>query len=349
MHFFTSTLGLLLLISSYAVANPEVAIPEQSITYHGTSKDGVEQFQNIRYAQDTSGQNRFAPPQPYAPPPGPIDATRPGAACPQALNAATFYSSPVTNISEDCLTLRVARPATNSTDARRLPVLFWIYGGGSTTGQIYDATFEPAPLVQQSVTNGQPVIYVAANYRLGIFGTADTPFLRRNQSSMALMRDQRAALEWVHENIAFFGGDPDHVTVFGQSAGGTYVGYQMLAYGGAEPPLFQHAFMMSGTPGTEFGIDTGRGANATAEVARAVNCTQDVASDEFVQCLRDTPFDVLNAAQLELIQSSRVSFGPYVDGDILPDRPSVLIQNGRFAKSSPPSLSLFSLPPPNFC
>lgn len=103
------------------------------ISYQGTSADGVDQFQNIFYAEDTSGANRFAPPVPYLPARGStIQATAAGFVCPQPLTSNPIYpfSSPNKQISEDCLSLRIARPA-NYTSDKPLPVMVWTYGGTS--------------------------------------------------------------------------------------------------------------------------------------------------------------------------------------------------------------------------
>lgn len=148
------------------------------------------------------------------------------------------------------------------------------------------------------------------------------------------MRDQRAALQWIQDNIQAFGGDPESVTAFGQSAGANFLGYQMIAYGGVQQRLFHRAFMMSDTPGTQFDIDTDRVANTTIALAQAANCTQDPASDSFIECLRNTPFDALNDAQTKAIESEIPSFTTFVDGDFLVDRPSTLIREGKIMKNT---------------
>ena len=114
-------------------ANPFVTNALTGISYQGTSADGVEQFQNISYAEDTSGANRFAPPVPYLPTRGStIQATAAGFVCPQPLTSNPVYpfSSPNKQISEDCLSLRIARPANHTSD-KPLPVMVWTYGGTS--------------------------------------------------------------------------------------------------------------------------------------------------------------------------------------------------------------------------
>lgn len=112
-------------------AIPFVTNAGTGVSYQGTSADGIEQFQNISYAEDTSGANRFAPPVPYTPRYGStVQATAGGPACPQLLagNANYPFDTPTRNISEDCLSLRIARPANQSSE-KPLPVMVWIHGG----------------------------------------------------------------------------------------------------------------------------------------------------------------------------------------------------------------------------
>ena len=102
----------------------------KGVSYQGALQKDVEHFYNIFYAHDTSGSNRFAPPVPYDPPPGAlIDATAPGAFCPQGMGEAALpFTSPVTNVSENCLSVRLARPRGTKASAK-LPVMVWIHGG----------------------------------------------------------------------------------------------------------------------------------------------------------------------------------------------------------------------------
>ena len=144
-------------------APPTVTDPASRITFHGRLSNDVESFLNIRFGDDTSGANRFAHPKPFAYTPGTnVDASSPGAACPQQREPVKGFPvfSNVTNVSEDCLTLRIDRPA-NTTSADKLPVMVWIYGGGDSIGQIYDQAYDPTGLVLSSAAQDTPVIYVA--------------------------------------------------------------------------------------------------------------------------------------------------------------------------------------------
>ena len=112
------------------ISAPFVTNTHTSVSYKGTFVNDIEHFQNIFYAKDTSGVNRFAPPVPYTPPPKTtVDATAAGAWCPQGTGGPPLpFTSPITNISEDCLSLRIAR--AKGTDASaKLPVLVWLHGG----------------------------------------------------------------------------------------------------------------------------------------------------------------------------------------------------------------------------
>ncbi len=125
MHFWTASL-----LATLARAAPFVTNKATSISYQGTSADGVDQFQGISFGEDTSGANRFAPPKPYLPPHGTVvQATARGAACPQARKGVVPPMSDVEYQSEDCLNLRIARPAAISRSRGPLPVMVYIYGG----------------------------------------------------------------------------------------------------------------------------------------------------------------------------------------------------------------------------
>lgn len=148
---------------------PSAFDTSRSVTYLGLERNGIEIFLNIPFGEDTGGANRFRPPVPYSPPANStVLAQAPGHACPQALYASSGPNalSNVTDTSEDCLNLNIARPAgTQAGDA--LPVMVFIYGGGFWVGFNSDLRYAPDALIHESVINGQPVIEVNINYRLG--------------------------------------------------------------------------------------------------------------------------------------------------------------------------------------
>ena len=126
----TSLSPVVLVSNVLSVSAPFVPNARSRVSYRGTYTNGVEHFQNIFYAEDTSGPNRFALPVPYTPAPGTIvDATAAGAWCPQGLGGPPLpFTSPITNVSENCLSLRVAR-STGTHSSAKLPVLVYLHGG----------------------------------------------------------------------------------------------------------------------------------------------------------------------------------------------------------------------------
>ncbi|OJJ43504.1 hypothetical protein ASPZODRAFT_102847 [Penicilliopsis zonata CBS 506.65] len=168
-------------------------------------------WKGIPFAATTAGQNRFREPQPASAWNKTLDAREWGPVCPQATSGQTGFT-----IDEDCLNLNIWS-AANSTDAK-LPVVMWSYPAESTAA---DPLFDGGGMADKGI------VFVNYNYRTGAFGWLAHPELSEefyqvtgsNSSGNWAMLDQFAALKWIHENIAAFGGDPDHITVQGQSAG----------------------------------------------------------------------------------------------------------------------------------
>ena len=326
----------LLLCLQTTAAVPFVTNYHTGVSYQGTSANKVEQFKNIRYAEDTSGANRFAPPIPYLPRRGStVYATVDGDACPQRAEPLSFFPflSIIEKMSEDCLNLRIARPTHLH---KPLPVMLWFHGGGYATGQVYDQVYDPVGLVRESVVSGHPVIWVATNYRVGMFGYAASEALHDARSENAGLRDQRVALQWVKDNIAAFGGDPDNITVYGQSAGSMSCGLQMSAFGGQQGAVFQKAIMISGGINGDYSPDGP--SNNTAEVAQSLNCSgHGLDSKATLDCLRDVTLDILLPAALAQAMSVAPPdgigvFRPVIDGDFIPHEPLRLFLEGSFVK-----------------
>jgi para-nitrobenzyl esterase len=195
--------------------------------------DGTQVFRGLPFAAPPVEGLRWKPPQPVAAWKGIRVATAQPASCVQ-IDQGWNYSDFVIG-KEDCLTLDVRTPSMKG----RLPVLVWIHGGSNRAGG-------PNDIVLSDV--GKQVVIVGVRYRLGIFGFLSHPALTAEQGASgnyALM-DQIAALKWVHENIAKFGGDPANVTIAGESAGSQDV--SLLLAAPAARGLFEKAIMESGTP-----------------------------------------------------------------------------------------------------
>jgi para-nitrobenzyl esterase len=205
----------------------------------GKDDGAVHAFLGIPYAAPPVGDLRWKPPAAAANWTGVRKATEFGNHCMQGkIYGDMDFRDP--GGSEDCLTLNVWAPA--KTVGAKLPVMVWIYGGGFEAGTTSEARQDGTHLAQQGV------IVVSMNYRLGVFGFFVHPELAKESGHNAAgnygLLDQTAALRWVHENIAAFGGDPGNVTIFGESAGSFSVSAQMaspLAKG-----LFQKAIGESG-------------------------------------------------------------------------------------------------------
>jgi carboxylesterase type B len=148
---------------------------------------------------------------------------------------------------DDCLNINIQRPA-GTTLSSKLPVLFWIFGGGFEIG--WNSMYNGAGWVSESVREGMPIIFVTVNYRVGGFGFLPGAEVLADGSANLGLLDQRLGLQWVADNIEAFGGDPRKATIWGESAGAISVLDQMVLYDGdinyKSKPLFRAAIMNSG-------------------------------------------------------------------------------------------------------
>lgn len=267
----------------------------------GRRDSDIAVFKGLRYGDDT-GYRRFLPPQPPRPWSEPAEAFDYGAACPQRGNEP--------NQSEDCLFLNVWTPGA---DEARRPVMVYIHGGGYSGGSgshpLYDGT--------RLALRGD-VVVVTVNHRLNIFGYG--PFARVagegfEDSGNLGQLDLILALEWVRDNIAAFGGDPDRVMLFGQSGGGAKIATLMAMPKAAG--LFHAAATMSGQQVTGCGPLNGT-ARAMAMLERAG------LTPETAHRLRDMPIEALldaSAAEDPILGYGGINFAPLLDGRSLPNHP----------------------------
>lgn len=182
----------------------------------GMEQAGVARFLGVPFGAAPLGQRRFLAPSPAAPWTGVRSAKVSRTSPPQLPSPVLIDSGDQAPGDEDCLELDITTPAAD--DARR-PVMVWFYGGGFTIGSA--GTYDPTSMVARG-----DVVVVTVNYRLGALGFSYLQHLDEHYagSGNSGIRDQIASLRWVRDNIAFFGGDPGCVTIFGQSAGGHSVG-----------------------------------------------------------------------------------------------------------------------------
>jgi carboxylesterase type B len=324
-----------------------VGLPSNGGSVVGRNLLGVETFNGIPYAEPPVGPLRLKSPQRFTGTLDKFDATGIAAACPQM-----FVSSTATDIlgsvlntlldlpilaeltgQEDCLTINVQRPAGTKANAK-LPVLFWIFGGGFELGgtNMYDAT----DLINFANKQAQPFIFVAVNYRVAGFGFMPGAEIKADGSANLGLQDQRMGLQWVADNIAAFGGDPDRVTIWGESAGSISVMDQMVLYGGDAnyngKPLFRGAIMNSGTIVPANPVDGEKGQAVYDQVVREAGCA---GSPDTLACLREVDYETfLEAANsvpgILSYNSVALSYVPRPDGTVLPDSPDILINEGRY-------------------
>ena len=299
-------------------SGPLVAVADGAV--EGVRQDGVDAFLGIPYAAPPVGANRWRDPQPVVRWTGRRDASRFAADCAQLPfpgDAAPLGTEP----SEDCLYLNVWRPG-GASRARKLPVMVWLHGGGFVNGG------SSAPVYSGAAFARDGIVMVSLNYRLGRFGFFAHPALKgEGDGGNFAFSDQIAALRWVKANIAGFGGDPDNVTLFGESAGGISVHVLMtspLAHG-----LFARAIVQSGA---------GRGLTDPAHIP---TLAQALASGEaFSAPLGAT----VSAAQLRALPADRVIkglnlttmdvpdySGPMIDGHTVMEAPIDAYRAGRGA------------------
>ena len=268
----------------------------------GVQEDGFMSFKGIPFAAPPVGDLRWKEPQPVKPWEGVLKADTFGPASPQAQNLRQ---------SEDCLYLNVWTPAKFASE--KLPVMFWIHGGGFTAGAPLEATYFGEKLTQKGV------IYVSVTYRLGPLGffahpelTAESP--NKSSGNYGIL-DMIAALEWVQRNIASFGGDPARVTIFGESAGGAAV--SILCASPLCKGLFAGAICQSGgnfRPLEESG--TLKGAEQSGL--------------EFMKNLGASSLAELRQLDVQKFFEARGSFRPNVDGYVLSDDQYKLYEAGQY-------------------
>lgn len=303
------------LLGSSAGAAPVVETTKGPVA--GLDKETVTEYLGIPYAAPPIGDLRWRPPVEHSAWIQALAATTFGPTCAQITELGPFAGP--ANDNEDCLYLNVFRPRDPAT--KPLPVMVWIYGGALVDGESDD--YDASKLV-----NDGHMLVVTLNYRMNLMGYLAHPALDREGHLFANygQLDQLAALHWVKDNIARFGGDAGNVTIAGQSAGGTSAGFHMvspLSHG-----LFHRAIIQSGasylavTPlqaaedkGVAFAVAAGCGSGSDAATA---------------DCLRRLP-----ASAVEKLSGTTSAFGPYivfgvVDGQVLPSGGAGAFASGKF-------------------
>ncbi len=308
-------LCVIFLLSAFAAFNaraqgPQVAIANGRVEGVVDAATGIRMFKGIPFAQPPVGDLRWKEPQPVKNWDGVLKADHfgPNAMQKNVFGDMLFRSS---GMSEDCLYLNVWTPA--KTGKEKLPVLVYFYGGGFVAGDGSESRYDGESLAQRGI------VTVTVNYRLGIFGLLAHPELTKESSHQASgnygLLDQHAALVWVQKNIAAFGGDPNRVTIDGESAGSISVCAQMAS------PLSKGLFSAAiGESGGIFPVPTlAEGEKRGAEFQKTVGANS-------LADLRAIPADKL----LDLAaKQGGFSMAVVIDGYFLPKQGSAIYAAGE--------------------
>ena len=318
-----SLLALILMASRAAaqtVTTPGGTFPSE--TYAGVVVNGTTDFLGIRYAAAPDGDLRFAAPTPPPAVSGTIPAAQFGSSCPQT--PSPFGKA---SVDEDCLFLNIFIPDPPVSPNNRFPVMVFFHGGAFVFGESSD--YNASPLATQG-----NVIVVTINYRLGILGyLADTALDAQSGTGASGnygLADQQFALEWVQQNISAFGGDPEKVTIFGESAGGFSVCANVVSPSAAG--LFARAITESGPCSSALPTKS-EAETEGAGIAAALGCSQST-STAVVSCLRALTvpqiLTVQNAITSQNSVASLTAFFPDVDGILIPQEPLLSLLSGQF-------------------
>jgi para-nitrobenzyl esterase len=311
----TTVLAMAAVLALPLVAADQVKTDKGIVEGTASADSKVRIFEGIPFATPPVGALRWKAPQPAPAWTGVKKTTEFGARCMQGriFGDMGFRDK---GPSEDCLYLNVWTPAPPA-EGHLLPVMVWIYGGGFAAG----ASSEPRQDGENLARKG--VVAVSFNYRLGVFGFLTHPEMAKESGHDSAgnygLLDQVAALEWVHRNIAAFGGDPANVTIFGESAGSFSVSALMAS------PLSQGLFERAiGESGAFFGTTLGLKTDAQAEEGD-VKFAESLGA-KTIEALRAIPADDLLKASLK---QGMIRFSPVIDGYFLPEDAASIFAAGK--------------------
>ena len=300
-------------------------------TVRGVQEDGIFVFRGIPYAAPPVGKLRWQLPQPVTAWQGVRSASSSGPACPQPEVSELDGGGDLGKIDEDCLYLNIWKPADSP--EKKLPVMVWIHGGGFLVGAGSGPEYQGDKLAQKGA------LVVSLNYRLGPLGFLVHTDLEKESptgvSGNYGLLDQIAALQWIRKNIGAFGGDPDRITVFGESAGAASISLLMLSP--QAKGLFHRAIMQSATATTlPYIMPQANGSYAQAretgqKLAAALGC--DKGGNTLASMRAKTPEEIMATARSPqddiAFSSEGLLFAPVYDGRLIPGRPEKLLAQGK--------------------
>lgn len=324
-----SVFSLFLILATSSAQNMVLNVEGGQIAGVPSGTEGVTVYKGIPYAAPPVGDLRWRHPQPVLPWRGVrlCDSFGP-ASLQSGQNEGSFYwkeffQAGEPEKSEDCLYLNVWTPASGKKDAK-LPVMLWIHGGAFMNGYGYEIEFGGDAYAKKNV------ILVTINYRLGMCGFLSHPLLNAENGGKGSgnygLFDQLAALHWVKKNIESFGGDPENITVFGQSAGAGSV--QALISSPLTEGLIQRAIIQSGG-----GLGGIMGAKARAEAEVEGQAMWDAAGFTTLKQMRACPADTFPKILADYMKKQQrfmgLPYGPVIDGQLLEMTPNDVAMAGK--------------------
>ncbi|KAM0560016.1 hypothetical protein ACHAPJ_003973 [Fusarium lateritium] len=297
-------------------------------TYQGKhdSQYDHDLFLGMPYAQPPVGSLRFAAPKALDETwKEPRSATEFGWMC-------IGYGSDTKNlgnpVNEDCLTINIVRPSGVKA-GDELPVGIWVHGGSYLNGGSRDPRYNLSYIVDQSVKEGKPIVAASINYRVSQWGFLFGKEMQEAGAGNIAFKDQRMALKWLYDNVAAFGGSPDKVTVWGESAGARSLGMQLIAYDGQHDNLFRAAILESGSPVALFK----EASDWQGYYDALVKKTDCASASDSLSCLRELPWQTLNdifngTTPLDVTSPTLTAV---IDGDFITAQASQLLLSGKFA------------------
>ncbi|KAI9454056.1 carotenoid ester lipase precursor [Lactarius psammicola] len=319
---------------------PEVHLDDAIFT--GNKKGVTDQFLGIPFAHPPTNERRLRQPEPLPPYEGLYYVQEFGKSCPQQRltlpngldsqlienigSVVNVLYEGLTPADEDCLTINVVKPSS-ATPESKLPVLFWIFGGGFEIGG--PSTYDGSSFVARSIDLGQPVIFVSVNYRLSAFGFLPGKEVKADKVGNLGLQDQRLGLKWVQTYISEFGGDPSKVTIWGESAGAISVALHLLTNNGNQDGLFRGAIMQSGGPIPVGDIENGQ--QYYDHMVEKTGCSH---SADTLGCLRNVPYSTFKKAMDDspnffAYQGLVLAWLPRVDGVFLTEPPQYSVLRGH--------------------